>query len=143
MDKQTITRCTKRTRLHAFKSRWCHQCPFLHYLWQQMQADVLPFASTPALERYPSPRAQCVCVCGLRMMPKIHCSELPPKFISASFQVGNLFFRPIEMLRDLWIFRSRANNFCLWRIRFFFRLQSFLSTEECCATCVSRERTAL
>ena len=45
-----------------FQSRWCHQYPLLHYLWQQIRADLLPSASTPALERYRSSRAYCVWV---------------------------------------------------------------------------------
>ena len=42
MDKQAVTRCSKRTRLHPFQQSGVIST-------QQIQADVLPFASTPAL----------------------------------------------------------------------------------------------
>ena len=34
-----------------FQLKWCRQYPFLNYLWQQIHADGLPCAPTPALDR--------------------------------------------------------------------------------------------
>ena len=64
--------------------------PFLHYLWQQIQA----------VSRI---------LCGLSSSPKVRCNALV---------LGNVFCRPVKTFRDLYIFGSRAKNFCLWCIGF-------------------------
>ena len=65
--------------------KWCHRYPVLHHPWQQVQADVLPFASTPARERYPSSRETCG---GSRIRQN-------------SLQRACLFFKPIQTLRSV------------------------------------------
>ena len=45
---------SKRSRANSappFRSRWSRQHPILHYIWQQMQAEFLPYASISVLER--------------------------------------------------------------------------------------------
>ena len=73
MDKQAVTRCTKRTRLHLFQSRWCYLHPLFHNLWQQIHAEFFPFVSTPAVERGILRLAHTV---WAKDDAKIHCSEL-------------------------------------------------------------------
>ena len=59
---------------------WCYQYPFLHHLWQrpslcvQSRSCKISFVSR--------------ILCGLKLMPKI---------IAASSQLGNLFFRPVQI----------------------------------------------
>ena len=48
------------------------------------------------------------------------------KFIAASLQLGNLFFRPIHSKRKLLIFESKAKNFYLYSIQVSFETKSFL-----------------
>ena len=86
---QAVNRLHLTNSAPFFQSRWCHQCPFLHHLWQQIQAEFLPFASTPAFQEISFISRM---LCGLRMMPKL---------IAASLQLGNLHFRPFQRLTGL------------------------------------------
>ena len=68
--------------------------PCLHYLWQHIQADVLPYASTPVLERE-----------ILHLACKVWAQEHAKKTLEATFfELGNFFFKPIKTFRDLSVY---------------------------------------
>ena len=119
MDKQAVTRCNKRTRHHPFHTRWLHQHPVLHDLWQQIQADVLPYASTPALAHD---------------VAKIHYSELATG--QALLQTHPNFHRSVVFL-----FSSEEYLPVRFRLLSFDGNHSF--NRGICATCAARELTVL
>ena len=75
MDKQAITRCNKRTRLHSCNER----------------CDISAHSSSTCGSRSKLMFFQWI-QCGPRSMPK---------FIAANLQLGHLICRPIQMLSEL------------------------------------------
>ena len=46
MSMHEVTRCHKTNSAPNLQFGWYHQFPVLHNLWQEIQADYLPLAST-------------------------------------------------------------------------------------------------
>ena len=90
MDRQAVTRCDKRNSAAPLQLRWHHQYPVLQQLRQQIQAGFLPICiHCSPCERFSKSRAYWV---EHRMTAKV---------VAPRLQLGNLFFRPFQTLRDL------------------------------------------